>query len=132
MKVLIMGCGRVGARLAGMLDSEGHKVAILDVDPYSFRRIPSDFGGEALIGSGTDEDALIKAGIRQIDIFVAASRVENRNIMASQIAQHIFEVPRVVCRIFDPLRQDLYRELGLETSSPTILGAEALREAIGG
>ena len=131
MNILIMGCGRVGAHLAGILDSEGHKVTILDVDPYSFRRIPPDFSGEALIGSGTDEDALIKAGIEHIDIFVAASRSENRNIMASQIAQHIFEVPRVVCRIFDPLRQDLYQELGLETSSPTILGAEALREAIG-
>lgn len=132
MNVLIMGCGRVGARLAGMLDSEGHKVTVLDINPYSFRRIPSNFSGEALIGSGTDEDALIKAGIKQIDIFVAASRVENRNILASQIAQHIFKVPRVVCRIFDPLRQDLYQELGLETSSPTILGAEALREAVGG
>ena len=132
MNVIIMGCGRVGARLAGALDSEGHKVTLLDVDPYSFRRIPADFNGNALIGSGTEEDSLIKAGIKQVDVFVAATRVENRNILAAQIAREIFNVPRVVCRIFDPMRQELYQELGLITSSPTILGAKALREAIGG
>ena len=132
MNVLIMGCSRVGAHLAGMLDSEGHTVTILDIDPYSFRRIPSTFSGEALIGSGTDEDTLIKANIRQADIFVSATQGDNRNLMAAQIAKHIFNVPRVVCRIYDPIRQEMYQELGLETVSPTKLVADSLHKVIGG
>ena len=132
MNVVIMGCGRVGARLAGIMTSEGHKVTLMDVDPYSFRRIPPDFGGEAIIGSGTDEDALKKAGIENADVFVAVTQGDNRNVMAAQIAKHIFNVPRVVCRIYDPIREEMYRELGIETISPTKVGANLLREVIGG
>ena len=132
MKVVIMGCSRVGARLAGMLDSEGHNVTMLDVDAYSFRRIPLNFSGEALVGSGTDEDALIKAGIHQADIFVAVTQGDNRNVMAAQIAKHIFNVPRVVCRIYDPIRQEMYQELGIESTNPTRGGADSLRRVIGG
>lgn len=132
MKVVIMGCGRVGARLAGILDSEGHKVTLLDFDPSSFRRIPPNFGGEALIGSGTDEDALTKAGIEKADIFISVTQGDNRNIMAAQIAKYIFNVPRVICRIYDPIREEMYSDLGLETISPTKVGANLLREVIGG
>ena len=132
MNVVIMGCGRVGARLAGIMNSEGHKVTLMDVDPYSFRRIPPDFGGEAIIGSGTDEDALKKAGIENADVFVAVTQGDNRNVMAAQIAKHIFNVPRVICRIYDPIREEMYRELGIETISPTKVGANLLREVIGG
>ena len=132
MKVVIMGCSRVGARLAGMLDSEGHTVTILDIDAYSFRRIPPHFKGEALVGSGTDEHALIKAGIEQADLFVAATQGDNRNVMSAQIAKHVFDVPKVVCRIYDPIRQEMYSELGIHAVSPTKSGAESLREAIGG
>ncbi len=132
MKAIIMGCGRVGARLAGILDSEGHEVTILDIDAYSFRRIPPSFSGEALIGSGVDEDALIKAGIRNADLFVAVTQGDNRNVMAAQIAKYVFEVPKVVCRIYDPIRQEMYQELGIQTISPTKLGADSLRKAIGG
>ncbi|MFO8009338.1 MAG: TrkA family potassium uptake protein [Dehalococcoidia bacterium] len=132
MKAIIMGCGRVGARLAGMLDSEGHDVTILDIDAYSFRRIPSSFSGDALIGSGVDEDALIKAGIRNADLFVAVTQGDNRNVMAAQIAKYVFEVPKVVCRIYDPIRQEMYQELGIQTISPTKLGADSLRRVIGG
>lgn len=132
MNVVIMGCGRVGARLAGILDSEGHKVTLMDVDPYSFRRIPPGFGGEAIIGNGTDETALRKAGIEEADVFASVTQGDNRNVMAAQIAKHIFNVPRVVSRIYDPIREDMYRELGLETISPTKSGASLLREQIGG
>ena len=132
MNVIIMGCGRVGARLAGMLDSEGQKVTILDVDSYSFRRIPPHFGGKALIGNGADEDALKTAGIEEADVFIATTQGDNRNVMAAQIAKHIFNVPRVICRIYDPIREEMYRELGIETISPTKVGADLLRELIGG
>jgi len=130
MKVVIMGCGRVGARLAGLLVADGHTVTILDVDAYSFRRLPPEFNGTALIGSGADEETLKKAGIREADIFVALTQGDNRNVMAAQIAKHIFNVPRVVCRIYDPLRQELYNTLGLETFSPTTIFAQMLKEKL--
>ena len=118
MKVVIMGCGRVGAWLARSLDADGHQVTVLDTDTYSFRRLSvprllPDFKGTALVGNGIDEEALKKAGIEEADAFFALTQGDNRNIMAAQIAKHIFNVPRVLCRIYDPLRQELYSTLGL-------------------
>jgi trk system potassium uptake protein TrkA len=131
MKVVIMGCGRVGAQLAGLLDNDGHSVTILDTDAYSFRRLPPTFSGTALLGNGLNEEALKKAGIEEADAFVAVTQGDNRNVMASQIAKHIFNVPRVICRIYDPLRQELYSTLGLEAFSPTTIFAQILREKLG-
>jgi trk system potassium uptake protein TrkA len=130
MKVVIMGCGRVGSRLAGLLDIEGHSVTILDIDDYSFRRLPPDFGGTALVGNGTDEESLKKAGIEEADAFVALTQGDNRNVMASQIAKNIFKVPRVICRTYDPLRRELFGSLGIETFSPTTIFAQMLKEKL--
>jgi trk system potassium uptake protein TrkA len=130
MKVVIMGCGRVGGRLAGLLASEGHDVTILDLDDYSFRRLPAEFGGTALVGNGTDEDALKKAGIEKADAFIALTQGDNRNIMACQIAKHIFNVPRVLCRTYDPLRQELFGSLGIESFSPTTIFSEMVKEQL--
>ena len=130
MKVVIMGCGRVGARLAGLLDADGHSVTVLDTNSYSFRRLPPDFQGTALVGNGIDEEALKRAGIEEADVFVALTQGDNRNVMAAQIAKHIFNVPRVLCRIYDPLRQEMYSTLGLEAISPTTIFAQILKEKL--
>jgi trk system potassium uptake protein TrkA len=130
MKIVIMGCGRVGAQLAGLLDTDGHEVTILDTDAYSFRRLAPTFGGTALIGNGVDEAALRRAGIEGADVFVALTQGDNRNVMAAQIAKHIFNVPRVICRIYDPLRQELYDTLGIEAFSPTTIFAQLVKEKI--
>ena len=130
MKVVIMGCGRVGAQLANLLDADGHSVAVLDTNSYSFRRLLPDFNGTALVGNGIDEEALKRAGIEEACAFVAVTQGDNRNVMAAQIAKHIFNVPRVICRIYDPLRQELYSTLGLEAISPTTVFAEILREKL--
>lgn len=132
MKIVIMGCGRVGARLASLLDEDGHEVTMLDIDTYSFRRLPPSFGGTALFGNGIDEEALKKAGIEDADVFVALTQGDNRNVMACQIAKYVFSVPRVVCRIYDPLREEMYSALGLETLSPTKVFSQLLREKIEG
>jgi len=132
MKVVIMGCGRVGGRLAGLLDADGHKVTILDTNSYSFRRLPPDFKGTALVGNGIDNAALKRAGTEEADVFIALTQGDNRNVMAAQIAKHIFNVPRVICRIYDPLRQELYQTLGIETISPTTVFAEILRKRVEG
>jgi trk system potassium uptake protein TrkA len=130
MKIVIMGCGRVGARLAGLLDADGHQVVILDTDSYSFRRLPPDFHGTALVGNGLDDSILKRAGIGEAGAFLALTQGDNRNVMAAQIAKHVFNVPRVICRIYDPLRQELYGTLGIETFSPTKIFAEMLREKL--
>ena len=132
MKIIIMGCGRVGACLATLLDGEGHEVTVLDLDAYSFRRLPRNFRGTALLGNGIDQEALKRAGIEGADVFFALTQGDNRNIMASQIAQQIFNVPRVVCRIYDPLRQDMYSSLGLESISPTTIIAGILKDKLKG
>ncbi len=125
-----MGCGRVGAQLASLLDADGHEVTVLDNNAYSFRRLPPTFGGTALLGNGIDEEAQKRAGIEEADVFVALTQGDNRNVMAAQIAKHIFNVPRVLCRIYDPLRQELYDTLGLEAFSPTTIFAQLVREKI--
>ncbi len=130
MKIVIMGCGRVGARLASLMDEEGHEVTVLDNDTYSFRRLPPSFGGTALFGNGIDEEAQKRAGIEEADMFVALTQGDNRNVMSCQIAKHVFNVPRVMCRIYDPLREEMYSALGLETISPTKVFAQLLKEKI--
>lgn len=130
MKIIIMGCGRVGAQLASLLDAEGHDVTVLDIDAHSFRRLPPSFGGTALVGDGTDLDTLKKAGAEQADAFVAVTQGDNRNVMAAQIAKQIFNIPKVVCRIYDPLRKDVYEALGLEALSPTTIFAQMLKEKV--
>ena len=130
MKIVIMGCGRVGAQLAGLLDTDGHSVTILDTDASSFRRLPPTFKGTALVGNGLDQEVLKRAGVEEVDAFVAVTQGDNRNIMAAQVAKHIFNVPRVVCRIYDPLRQELYSTLGLETLGPTTIFAQMLKDKL--
>jgi len=130
VKVIILGCGRVGSTLASMMDSEGHQVSVIDASSDSFRRLDSTFNGETILGNGVDEDVLIKAGIREADAFAAVTNGDNRNIMASQLAREIFGVKKVVCRIYDPMRQSTYHELGLETICPTIVGAQMISDAL--
>ena len=123
MFVIIMGCGRVGARLANLLEADGNEVLILDTNPGAFGRLGPDFQGTTMVGNGIDSDLLRRAGIERADAFAACTQGDNRNIMASQIAKEIFNVPKVVTRIYDPIRKDTYTTLGLEAISPTVIGA---------
>ncbi|MGI8644281.1 MAG: potassium channel family protein [Thermomicrobiales bacterium] len=119
MNVVIMGCGRVGARVATNLSNNGHDVSVVDTDSRAFQRLPSDFRGDTIIGTGIDEDVLRSAGIESAHAFVAVTNGDNRNIMAAQVAKMVFNVPEVICRIYDPVREDTYRRLGLTTVCPT-------------
>ncbi len=130
MKVVIMGCGRVGAELAAILDREGHQVTVLDIDPDSFSQLPSNFRGSVVVGNGIDQDVLRRVGVAEADAFVAVTPGDNRNAMASQMAKHLFGVRKVLCRIFDPIREEMYHNLGIETISPTRVMAELLKEAL--
>jgi len=130
MKIVIMGCGRVGAALATMLDADGHDVTVLDVRPDAFKRLPPEFKGRKHAGNGIDQDVLARIGLANADAFVATTQGDNRNVMATQMAKHLFGVRRTLCRIYDPIREEIYRELGLETISPTLVGARLLKEML--
>ena len=131
MRVVILGCGRVGARLANSLDREGHEVGIIDRNSEAFsRRLSPDFTGTVVVGVGIDGDVMRRAGMEGADVFAAVTNNDNTNIMASQMAKLIFGVPKVICRIYDPIRHETYRTLGLETVSPTTLGANRVRELL--
>jgi trk system potassium uptake protein TrkA len=123
MRVVILGCGRVGSTLALMLSSEGHEVSIIDMETSAFRRLGEDFGGRAISGVGIDADILREAGIEDAAAFLAVTNGDNTNIMAAQIAKVLFSVPRVMARVYDPLRAEVYREVGIETLCITTLGA---------
>jgi trk system potassium uptake protein TrkA len=130
MKVLIMGCGRAGAKLAALLDCEGHQVTIMDTNANSFSRLDPAFNGTALLGDGTDGDSLRRAGIEEIDAFVAVTEGDNRNVMAAQLAKHLFNVPKVICRLYDPLLGELYQTLGIEILSSTLIFAQLLKDKL--
>lgn len=130
MRVIILGCGRVGSKLATILDAEGHEVTIIDLQAEQFRRLGPDFKGTAMVGTGIDEDVLRRAGIEQADAFVAVTNGDNTNIMSSQIAKVIFKVPKVVTRIYDQVREDTYHALGLETICPTTIGALTIKNVL--
>lgn len=130
MFVIVMGCGRVGARVASHLSRGGHEVTVLDVSQDAFAKLDQDFVGQTLHGNGMDMDVLRRAGIERADAFLACTQGDNRNIMSSQIARHIFSVPKVVTRIYDPLRKDTFTALGLETVCPTEIGADKFIEIV--
>jgi trk system potassium uptake protein TrkA len=130
MKIVIMGCGRVGAQLAILLHQEGHNVNIVDINPTALERLPEDLLDMAIVDDGTDEEALKRAGIEGSDAFVVVTDNDNRNIMAAQIAKHRFNIPRVICRIYDPQRSELYKSLGLEALSPTTIFIQLLKKEI--
>lgn len=132
MYVVIMGCGRVGARLANLLVEAGHEVMVIDINESALGRLGADFGGQTMVGDGIDMDDLQKAGLERADAFAAVTQGDNRNIMASQIAKHIFNVQRVVTRIYDPIRTDTYRTLGLDAISPTVIGAKVFYTTLTG
>lgn len=127
MQIVILGCGRVGAALASMLSREGHTVTIVDLNDEAFGRLSPTFPqGQTVLGDGTDEDVLRRAGIEEADAFVAVTEGDNRNIMASQVAREIFGVKEVITRIYDPVREEIYRDLGLDTICPTMVVSEMI------
>ncbi len=117
MKVIIAGCGRVGALLATRFSAEGHDVAVIDKDPAAFKRLGKAFKGTTVKGLVFDRDVLTKAGADMADAFVAVTSGDNSNVVSSTIARDIYRIPKVVARIFDPRRADIYRRLGIPTIS---------------
>ena len=115
MHVVIMGCGRLGSTLAHNLDGRGHSVAVIDQNSDAFRRLGSEFGGITVTGVGFDRDVLRAAGIERADAFAAVSSGDNSNIISARLARETFGVSRVVARIYDARRAQVYERLGIPT-----------------
>lgn len=130
MKIVILGSGRVGARLAQLMEEDGHQISIIDSDPASLEKLPQGFHGQVVLGTGIDVDVLKSAGIAGADAFAAVTNFDNTNIMACQVAKEIFGVKKVLARIYDPGREGLYHQLGLETICPTTLISTAAHDIL--
>ena len=133
MNVVVMGCGRIGTQIVTALWKDGHRVTVLDSVGESFLTLPKELRemeGTTFVSDGILEEELIEAGIEDADVFVAVSNRDNRNALAAQKAKHIFKVPKVVCRVDDPDRQDMYIHLGLAAVSPTKITSALILEAV--
>jgi trk system potassium uptake protein TrkA len=128
MDTVILGCGRVGARVAAVL-SQSRSVAIIDWNEAAFERLGQDFAGQTLLGNGIDVDVLRVAGVESSDLFLALTEGDNRNLMAAQIAREI-GAKRAIARVYDPVRCTVYGSDTIETVSPTVKGAERLFDLV--
>ena len=130
MRVIIVGCGRVGANLANALSAERHNVVVIDRNPLSFGRLSREFNGQMLTGVGFDREILQKADIEGADALAATTDSDNVNIVVAVAAKETFKVPSVVARIYDPEAAEIYRREGIPTVTPTLLAANTMKAMI--
>lgn len=130
MNILVVGCGKVGSRLASVLSRQGHDVSIVSNNEEEFDLLSSDFNGFTTHGVPIDQEILKKAGIENCDAVAAVTREDNINIMVSQMAREIFNVPKVLARIYDPRRGDVFSHFGLHTVCPTNLTVSSVCSAL--
>lgn len=130
MYVIIVGCGRVGSELAKLLSAEGHNVVIVDKSADSFTRLGKKFNGSTVVGNGFNINLLKEAGVEKADAFCSVTNSDNVNIIASQVAKKIFKVPKVIARIYDPHKASIYKSLGLNVISGTMLFAAMIRDKL--
>jgi trk system potassium uptake protein TrkA len=128
--IVIMGCGRVGAALSHQLAPLDHTLAVVDQDPLAFRRLGDDFPGRTVNGVGFDRETLVEAGIEQAGAFAAVSSGDNSNIIAARVARETFGVQRVVARIYDPRRAEVYERLGIPTVATVPWTSSRLLKAV--
>ncbi len=128
MKLIIIGCGRVGAGLAQALSQRGHAVTVVDKDSLTFERLGSTFKGQTVNGGGFDREVLLQTGIERADGLAAVTGSDEVNIVTARLARQMFRVPRVVARLYDPRKAEVYQRLGLQTINPVTWGINRIAE----
>ena len=128
--IVIIGCGRLGSHLANQLSRVGHSVVVIDKDESTFKELSPDFSGFRIEGDATQIGVLKEAKLKRADVFFAATHEDNVNLMAAQIARKVFNVPQVLARVFDPRREQVFGQLGIETICPTSVAAEMFLLAV--
>lgn len=123
--IVIVGCGRLGGMLANRLSATGNQLVVIDRREAAFDKLSTEFSGFRIVGDASELDILRQANTAKADYLFAITTQDNINLMVAQIARKIFDVPKVVARVYDPARETIYREFGIDTISPTKLSAEA-------
>ncbi len=130
MRLIVIGCGSVGAGLTQSLDQRGHNITVVDSDPDAFLQLGASFHGQKIVGIGFDRDVLLQAGIERTDGLAAVTSSDETNIVAAQVARQIFHVPQVVARVNHPRQATIYHRLGLQTIAPTIWGINRIADIL--
>ena len=130
MRIIIIGCGRVGAGLARMLSLRNHQVTVIDNDPTTFEALGKNFKGRTVTGIGFDKDVLQEAGIERCDALAAVTTSDEANAVTARMAKKFYKVPRVAARMYDPRKAEIYQRFGLQAISPTTLGISRLAEIL--
>ena len=130
--IVIVGCGRLGSRLANALSRDGHSVVIIDRADVTFQKLSPDFSGFRVEGDATQMAVLKDAKLSQADVLIATTHEDNVNLMVAQTALKVFHVRQVLARVFDPSREEVYTRLGIETICPTSVAAEMFLQAVAG
>jgi len=128
--IVIIGCGRLGSHLANQLSRMGHAVVAIDTDEAAFNNLSPDFSGFRVAGDATQIEVLKEAKVKKADVFFAATHEDNVNLMVAQVARKIFNVPHVLARVFDPKREEVYAQLGINTICPTSVAADMFLLAV--
>jgi trk system potassium uptake protein TrkA len=128
--VIIVGCGRLGSNLANLLSKEGKSVVVIDKEELAFERLKDSFTGFTIEADAIEEGTLLDAKVDKADVVISATNDDNTNIMIAQIAKIIYKVPKVIARLFDPERENIYKELGIKTICPTTLSAVVFKNII--
>jgi trk system potassium uptake protein TrkA len=118
VNIVVLGCGRMGSGLAQALAFRRHAVTVVDVDPAAFSRLGPSFAGRTVTGSAVDRETLLSAGVERTDGLAAVTASDEVNVVCARLALQVFRVPRVVARLYDPRKADIYRRLGLQTVTP--------------
>lgn len=124
--VIIVGCGRVGSRLANMLSDNGNNVCCIDKNPDAFINLGRNFNGSVVQGVGFDEDVLVHAGIDECDVLAAVTQYDNANLMCAEVASRLYGVPHVIARLYNPDHERSYMQLGIDYVCGTTLVAEEI------
>ena len=127
---IIVGCGRLGANLANALSDSGKSVVIIDKNPEAFRKLSSSFGGIVMTGDATDMLVLKNAEIGKSMAVISVTNNDNTNIMIAQLAKELFNIPQVIARLYDPDRECVYREFGIDTICPAILSVNEINKLL--
>lgn len=128
--IVIVGCGRLGSHLANQLSRVGHSVVVIDSNEETFNDLSPGFSGFRVVGDATQIAVLKEAKLKQADVFFATTHEDNVNLMVAQVSRRVFDVPHVLARVFDPKREEVYAQLGIETICPTSVAAELFLRAV--
>lgn len=130
MHIIIIGCGKVGSKFAIAMSEEGHDVVIIDNDKKAFKALEHKFNGITITGVPIDQDILKQAGVENADVLIAVTPDDNVNIMVCQVAKELFNVPKVLARIYNPERENVFRQFGIQTICPTVISVDVIKSII--